>query len=402
MAVPPPGRSLAIAGRDTLRGFAKLASETLGSFPWPRLLAFLAVVAAGTTAARLLGLDEISDTRPYLLGAAALLAIGLFSSTTGISIPEARANVKVIVIAVTLGVLAKTALIAAVMYVLFHQTKYVLLGMAVAQIDPLSVAAIRARSGMSPRAETILYGWASFDDPMTALITVYALSWFIVGADVGRDGVLPQLALNAAFVTVAYVVWRVTGGRGRRPPADARAARSAHRRRLAAQVAALVSMMVVAVSQFLMLAVATTGLFFRPRLGAWLRWVTTVAYWTAAFALGLVVSEGLDLAAGAALGFAAFGSQIIVSWVITRRLPRDDRVDLALAHQNGITAIILALLLEPSMPGSVAVVAPAIVVVNILHGMSNSVWNLRRTARRALDSPRTGEPSQNLPLNPLA
>jgi hypothetical protein len=57
---------------------------------------------------------------------------------------------------------------------------------------------------------------------------------------------------------------------------------------------------------------------------------------------------------------------------VARRLPARDRWYLACGQQNGITAIILAVLLEPVFPGVVAVVAPAILVVAILHDLSNA------------------------------
>jgi hypothetical protein len=48
-----------------------------------------------------------------------------------------------------------------------------------------------------------------------------------------------------------------------------------------------------------------------------------------------------------------------------------DRWHISFAQQNGLTAIILALLFEPVHPGTVAIVAPAIIVVNGLHALVN-------------------------------
>jgi hypothetical protein len=150
--------------------------------------------------------------------------------------------------------------------------------------------------------------------------------------------------------------------------------------RLGLQIVLLLAVAAVAVWQFLMLGLAIVGLFFRPYLGRFLEWATRGAFWTAASALGLILVEGIRLGPGVVLGLAAFGSQVVVGWLINWRSPRDDRIDLALGHQNGITAIILALLLEPWFSGTVAVVAPAIVVVNLVHSLSNAVWGRHRTA----------------------
>jgi hypothetical protein len=125
----------------------------------------------------------------------------------------------------------------------------------------------------------------------------------------------------------------------------------------------------------LMLGVAVIGLFYRPplllpALGLLLR----AAYYTALFALGMLLLDGIEPVPGIALGVAAFAAQMAVGWVIARNLDRFDRVSLALGQQNGVTAVILALALKPAFPRTVAIVAPAIVVVNILHFAANELW----------------------------
>ena len=75
------------------------------------------------------------------------------------------------------------------------------------------------------------------------------------------------------------------------------------------------------------------------------------------------------------LGGAAYLSQIVVALLLTMpRRWRGDRARLALAQQNGMTAILLALLLEPNFPGPIGIVAPAVVVVNVLHALCNGLW----------------------------
>jgi hypothetical protein len=393
------------AGRRPFRIFASGLRET------GRLVAFITVVAAGAGVAALLGVRGIYQSPAYLTGVTVLLAVGLFASTSGIPLDEARANARVVVVAVTLGVLAKAALIAGVMYAVFRRPEYLILGVAVAQIDPLSVAAIRHRTRMSRRAAAVLSAWASFDDPVTALITVYLASWLLAdgvgrttAARPGAHSILTQIALNAALAAVAYLVWRLV--RGADPadpgaPGDPIGARPGTRR-WGAQVGLLGATMTVAVWQFLMLGLAVVGLFFRPRLGRLLELATHTAFWTAAAALGLILAEGVRIVPGVVLGLAAFGSQVVVGTLINWRSPREDRIDLALGHQNGITAIILALLLEPWFPGTVAVVAPAIVVVNLAHTVSNAVWDRRRarTGAAPAGSPAARDALQDLVPDP--
>lgn len=356
-----------------------------------RFVRFLVVVAAGAAIAETLHLHRIDSSSGYLLGATTLLAVGLFASTSGIPLAEFKADIGIVVAAVTVGVLAKTALIAAVMFALFRKPEYVVLSVAVAQVDPLSVAAIRGRAGMSRRAAAILSAWSSFDDPVTALITVYLLGLLFPAAAIGDGGsIVTQLAFNAVLAGGAYLGWRL-----------ASQAWSSRYRPLPAQLAVLAVVMTLAVWQFLMIGLAVAGLFLRPRAGRLVERSTQVAFWVATFALGLVLVDGVVLGPAAVLGLAAFGSHVVVGWLLTYRLPRHDRIDLTLAHQNGITAIILALLLEPRLPGAVAVVAPAIVVVNLVHSLANGAWNARRRRARRV-SVRSRQREHDLPLNPLA
>ena len=59
-----------------------------------------------------------------------------------------------------------------------------------------------------------------------------------------------------------------------------------------------------------------------------------------------------------------------------------------MSQQNGITAIILALLLETVFPGTVAIVAPAILVISVLHLTSNTVLDRIEDRAAARESAR--------------
>jgi hypothetical protein len=160
----------------------------------------------------------------------------------------------------------------------------------------------------------------------------------------------------------------------------------------------VVGVIVASVHRLLMLGLALTGLFLRPRIAGLLEWATRIAFWLSALAIGISLTHGIALMAGLVLGVAAFGSQCVVGYVLTAGLPREDRVDLALGHQNGITAVILALLLEPTVTGTVAAVAPAIVVVNLLHGASNAIW----AKKRRRPSPVLAQSSADAPVEAAA
>ena len=150
-------------------------------------------------------------------------------------------------------------------------------------------------------------------------------------------------------------------------------------------------MLVATISRSAPLA-AIFSLFVRPswlsgRLGDLL---TKTALYGATFLLGMLLSGGVDVVGGLVLGAATYLSQVIVAWGVvalgvwltpTKDNEKADRFSvrdvwhLALAQQNGITAIVLALVLQPSIPIAVSAISLAIVVVNIANFIFNEAFD---------------------------
>jgi len=255
----------------------------------------------------------------------------------------------------------------------------------VAQIDPLSVAATRVGDRLSARGRAVLSLWASFDDPVTVLLTIYAAGW--VGTRLGRavpaaDGSAAHQLLgfaegmwrNVFFAFTAYALWWLLWSLRRW--VSERGSRSGWMRVLArvpdaGAVLLLAGLVAFAVWNFLMLGLALAGLVVRPRLGRALDIGTRAAFYIAAFLVGLLLVHGVDLGPAVLLGITAVVAQAVVSVPIARRLPAKDRAYLAAGQQNGVTAVILAVLLEPDFPGTVGLVAPAILIINAVY----TVWN---------------------------
>jgi NhaP-type Na+/H+ and K+/H+ antiporter len=366
-----------------------------------RLLLTVAVVGIGWTAGHLFNLDRLPYTSFYLFAATTLLAIGLYSSTYEISVTDVRRDLRTVLAAVTVGVLLKAVLISAAMLAVFRHPQYLVFGIAVAQIDPLSVAALQGKSRMSRRAKDILLAWASFDDPITVVLTVYisAITLTAMGADASGPGsvggnvaaLLASIPINVGFAILGLLLWWLStrAGTGGRPAGAGLWARmvGTEEVRGARRVLAVCLLPVLAgfgVWRSLMLGVALLGLFYRPRINRLLGPLTQVAFLVAAFALGLLLVGGVRPVPGLVLGVAAFLSQMLVAALLTRGFPRHDRIHLALAQQNGITAIILALLLEPRFPGTVAVIAPAILVIGVLNIASNAAFDNRQALAAAV------------------
>ncbi len=359
--------------------------STTSSLRLTTLLVCAALV--GLVVARRLHLHHVYAGTGYLYAVTALLAIGIYSSTSGIDLSELRHRYRTVVLAVTVGVLAKSVLIAIPMFLLLHNPIYaVVLGVSVAQIDPLSVAALVGRSRMSDSAKTILRAWSSFDDPVTMLLTVYLLAFgpssggghVIASAVSGTRPVvlLVSIGENLLFAGgVIVVLWL------------------ARRLRIAdgwpARVAAIGFLLVVgylSVAFFLLFGLAIVGLFWRPAVQRVLDRMSLVALLLAVAALGLVFADGVSWRAGLILGAAAYLAQVVVAPVVALGQNVTDRIYLALGQQNGITAITLALLLQPFYPNAVAIIGPAVLVVNLLYAAANATADrtLVRRARRTV------------------
>ncbi len=343
-----------------------------------RLIGLVVLAALGFVLALVVPAGPVAGSWGFFVAASTLLAIGLYGSTAAVPLSTLRQHRGLVIRVLTLGVVAKAALIALVMVLAFHDVRYVVLAVAMSQIDPLSVAVLQRSSRLSPRGRTILLAWSSFDDPVTATLVVVMVSVLAATGGVPTTAVdllpAPLLGMlaNAALIVVAWFAWRglrrLRGGRSRGAGAPGWTV---------AACGVLVGLATAAVYWFLMLGLAATGLFFRPRpIERVLRWLTDGALVVATGLLGFLLASSVRTAPeliwhGAVLGVAAYGAQAAVAGLLTRSLP-GDRLRLALGQQSGITAIVLALLLEPVVPGSVVVIAPAILVVNVLHLVANT------------------------------
>jgi NhaP-type Na+/H+ or K+/H+ antiporter len=332
------------------------------------------------------GAAHFVGTDGYVTAATAMLAIGLLGSTMGIDLSTLRAERRTVLLAVSVGVVAKAVVIAGGMYLVFgRRPEYLVVGVAVAQIDPLSVARMEHRRRLSDRTRDVLAAWSSFDDPVTVLLALY-LTTFALRTDGGPNRhtavadpttLLRNVLLNVVLAVASWLVWHVVRDR----PGG-----SADRWRPVAQVAALGAFAVVAVQFSLLLGLAVSGLYFRPRSLAWLSRAVSVAFFLAAFGIGLVLVTGISFKTGVVLGILAFASQIIVAvpllWFSRNARTKADIGYLALGQQNGITAVTLALSLEPVLKGAVAVITPAILVVNALHATSNAALERKILVRQ--------------------
>ncbi len=306
-----------------------------------------------------------------------LLGVGILASTFGIT-KEAMTQQgwRLVLWAVTVGVFAKALIIGGILWGFSHDTKYFVMGLLVAQIDPLAVAALSAKSRLSPTGDGILRAWSTLDDPVTVVgaILLFALQGAfgiylglsLVNLTIDGSASFGQYLLyNIAFVGTVTWCWQY-------------AYRGPFWMKVAFTVVFIAGSVIIASVWFWMFGLALIGLCMRPKEAKvyefaqkMLNVLSLVALAVAGvIVIHLLLAQGessRDIAWGFALGGAAFLSQMIVTVPLTRKrgLSRQDRFYLAFGHQNGITALLLGL-----STGTIAFIVPAIIMTQVLRLIS--------------------------------
>lgn len=324
------------------------------------LVVLLAGMLAGKVASFFIDTSSLPHYKLYTNFIYGLLAIGLYGSVFTINIKELRDNKKIVICAITVGVALKSIIIGSILYIFTKNSIAFLLGIAVAQIDPLSVASLlrSKKSNLSERAKTILAAWSSFDDPMSVIMMIYILNRFLLfNHDVSLSWLLfIDFASNISFATIVFFILKSINSN------------------FTFQYILLAVCFIISICNQLMLGIAIIGLFLRPpdkRLSL----IVEIAQYLSIFLLGMILINGVSLSDGLIVAIAAVSAQIIVGFILTVDLPLQDRINLSIAQQNGITAIILSLLMESYFDGSVAIIAPAILFINIINYLLNSNYS---------------------------
>lgn len=364
-----------------------LGVTTLG-----RLTRLTVIALLGLGASLALGNPDIVHSAGYKLVASSLLFVGLYAAVLGINHAEAKKEWPIVLTAITFGVVCKYAIIFGITFAVTRQWEYAVLAMAVAQIDPLSIAALQKDNRLGARTQVVLRMWASFDDPMTAVATPF----LVMG--------VAAFASTTVLMPAAFNPWLIVAACG--AICILMATRTLLTQAKHTQVLRFVTVAVIGVltvaSGFFPLA-AFAGWFIRPaaidvEAGTEAQQAkaeqrvtigTDLALAGATFLLGMLLANGVDWFGGSILGVATFASQAVATIAVLAiasriRLPggrtsvpftKHATWHLALSQQNGITAIILALNIEPYVPGSVAVVSFAIVVINLINYAANRIFD---------------------------
>lgn len=314
------------------------------------LFLFVVISIFGAVLASGFDLQGFKDADLYHHFLYALLGIGLYASVYGIDLDEVRQNTPLIMKVVTIGVVLKIALIGSLFYLVLGSPLAYVYAIVIAQIDPLSVSALTSnRAGvLSKKTKNLLLAWASFDDPITVIAAVVVMSFILVEG----QGQLLNVALLLGNLILPAGVYLL------------------HKHLSFSRMAELMLLGVVfAASVYfeLMLAVALTALFLRPRFPFDLDHLVRGAYFLAVVVMGTYLIEGLHLYLSFILAAIAFAAQFCVAVIFTRKMPRKDMLLLGCAQQNGITAVILALALAAYHEPLVSIIAGAIFFINVMN-----------------------------------
>jgi hypothetical protein len=337
----------------------------------------------GITAEWLSGLNL--GAMPWVF--AFLLGVGLITGTFGINVKEMnRQDWKLLAWAVTVGVLSKALIIGGIYFMLTGNLIGWVVGMSMAQMDPLSTTALLEGSNLSVRARNLLSGWAAGDDPFTvAAVVAMALVQRLFEVNFGIPlsnldvhdigGFTAYSVQNFALMATIVFLFQ-------------RAYRGTMTARIVLVLGFMAAAVVIGATWYWMFGIALVGLFMRPTdehvynkvLGI-LEKCSNAAFTVAAIIIGaLIWLHGVNLWLGIAVGTAAYLSQMIVTPPLAygRGLPREDRQRLGRAHQNGLTASLLGL-----STGTITVILPAIVTTHVLHFLFNREldWRLRRQSK---------------------
>jgi hypothetical protein len=311
---------------------------------------------------------EIDSTNTiFLFVTYLLLAIGLYSSVYGIDIKELKEHGKLVLSAVTIGVIFKTFFIGGVFYLIFRSPLAFVFAVIVAQIDPLGTAQLMSSNKhLSKTGQTIIRAWSSFDDPMTVLISIYFVLPFLLEQGRSFFDYVIGFIFNLALALGVYLLNKFVVKKD------------------IYKILLLVICLVLCAFYQFMLAIAIIALFLRPQkifnktefepiLGR----ILTTAFLLSTLIFGAFAKDGINILWGAVVGILVVISQIVATYFITNKLNKKDRVNIAFAQYNGITSILLAVFFQGYFDGVVSVIISALVFINLIYYFNNSIFKPR-------------------------
>jgi NhaP-type Na+/H+ or K+/H+ antiporter len=288
----------------------------------------------------------------------AALAIGIYASVYGIDKEKLLQHIEIIFSVVTIGVIIKISIIGGLLFLITgHQLSF-LIATIIAQIDPLSVASLQHKNKLSTDGKTILQSWASFDDPMTIIISLWLAMFLLVDVNSNMNDIVQHAAAifyeNIGLAIVSFIICRLLNYKY-------------------TYLVIFVVSIIISIIFELFLGLAIIALFVRPSIDDFIDKTVLIALLSVSFVTGILIASGVNIYLGILLGVLTVISQIIVSYMFTSKLTKEDKTRLSFAHQSGITAISLALYFSRSDDEIIGIISIAIIFINIFYLLSNYI-----------------------------
>jgi NhaP-type Na+/H+ or K+/H+ antiporter len=297
-----------------------------------------------------------------------LLSIGLYASVIGIDTRKLRELSKTVTVVLLFGVPLKILLPGAILTFLSPWSSGIsfLCSTVIAQIDPISTSKIIRNRRMTKKSETILRVWSSFDDPITVLFAFYIFLPIALNNPFALSAYFFQIFRDILLCLVLYIVHKhlVTN--------------SSTREVKSILFASVVFGLGITLNTLLLPAIA--GLFFRPFTERQLASVTnTIFFITVVFTGSLAANYILDWYSGFILAFSMFFiGQPITSFLFVRD-SMSSRVRVMLGHQNGMTALLLTLVIQSAslqLTSVFSITLSSVIWIMLFYFSSNYIFDL--------------------------
>lgn len=307
----------------------------------------------------LVGLDVdvnlFTEGKFYSLLIYFLLAIGLYSSVREIDLSELKSSYKLVVYVVSIGVLLKAAIITILSSAIYPLMLSVAFALTVAQIDPLSVAALsdQAKNRLSVSGQTLLRAWSSFDDPITVILAIAFSSTFLSSQGSLTGSLLAGFALNLFVPLVVYVLYFFV------------------KKSNCLQIALLILCFIFVSIYEAMFAISLIALFLRPNLSGLESKIIKIAFALSLIIVGMLLEMQFNLLQSLLVALFVVLAQFLATLTLSGKLLKQDLFYLSAAQQNGITAVILCLYFQSYIGNILQVIIPVIIFINIIHELIN-------------------------------
>ncbi|BDA68450.1 hypothetical protein CAL7716_026160 [Calothrix sp. PCC 7716] len=239
----------------------------------------------------------------------------------------------------------------------------------IAQIDPIAASKSLQTTKVSPKSETILRAWSSFDDPVTVLFAFYIFLPALIFQNSNISQYVVKIATDILSCALAYCLYRLYID-------NRRVSLLSDSVKTTIEVTCLVAIMIYSLISGSFLLPAFVGFFLRPFAPEKLEPVISVIFYFSVVVIGLLCTNiSLNWLSGGILAFSMFFIAQVLVAVLFLKDSMANKLKVMFGHQNGMTAILLTVAIELSgfdkTGDLLAVTLPAIILIALFYFSTN-------------------------------